>query len=109
MKEAFSYTNAGHNTNRVGVTHGSPTRGPPACTKQPEATFVNYVRIYVCTIKITQHFRRFGIPLTVIFLSTAHDPARNNRRGHCHKFEDPRCTARKPELGTQFVTASNKY
>ena len=35
----------------------------------------------VCAIKITQIFRRLGIPLTVIFLLVALEPAHYNGRG----------------------------
>ena len=108
VKETISYTNAAQNTNRVGVTHGSPTRGPPACTMRSEAAFVNCVY----TIKTTQYFRRFGIPHTIIFfyVRPATRPAitvvdfaitslrvYGVKRASLHTF----C-----EHGTHFVTAS---
>jgi hypothetical protein len=41
------------------------------------ATFLNYVY----ALKITQQFRRLGIPSIVIFLRAARKPAYNNGRG----------------------------
>jgi hypothetical protein len=56
---------------------GFPTDGPPGCIMWPAATFVNCVY----TIKITQWFRRLGIPLIAIFPYATQEPANNNRHG----------------------------
>ena len=54
----------------------SQVSNPPRCIMQPAATFVNYVHI----IKITQKFRQFSTPLTVIFSYVVREPTHNN--GH---------------------------
>ena len=35
----------------------------------------------VCTVEITQYFRRLGIPLSIIFTRAAREPAHNNGCG----------------------------
>lgn len=48
---------------------------------RPAAMFVNCVY----PMKITQKFRQLGVPLIVIFLRTAREPAHNNGVAFCHK------------------------
>lgn len=61
----------------LSLRHRSSTRGPPGRIMRLAATFLNYVY----ALKITQQFRRLGIPSIVIFLRAARKPAYNNGRG----------------------------
>jgi len=57
--------------------NGSPNRDPPCCTMRAEDSFVTFVY----AIKISQQFRHFGIPLTVVFPRGAREPANNKGCG----------------------------